>query len=1547
MPPLRASHASQLRAIADARTRLAAADSHATTDAVALADARRELAALTAAGATPAARRSQERRVATLVTRRERSLATAEASLAEVERLRGGVVAADAPERLVEALDGQVPIALWPIRLETRFTADRSALRIRIYPDMVHKRDDEPELTDAELAAAREYWEARWDAAGDTEAVSAAWKRLARRFRPPRARWLVLATTPTNVANLGRGRPRFPTVPKRAGAWTRPATAGLLPDRWVALGYRGGKEVFRTWGAQIAERVAMGPAPDLDSTEPVAVDATELPIDEGLRWLADYDEALRIGMAITVSDSDLVSGRLASGLDLLVVTGVDWSLDPEGSAAALDGQLAAHARVDGLSFMPVGTPTNTTASGAAGAGSGAEAALLDPANPPPALGADSAGARAARALGLGTGDSSALGSAPGASAQDSLAAGHMATALWAPTCGYFIDQMLRPLVADADSAQIREHFRAYVRGRGPLPTVRIGEQPYGLLPVVAPESWQGDAPVEQAIGERLRPLRPLWDRAAASVPELGLSEQPDHDLVALLRLNPRSATFRLRRATGAAVLSAGTGLEQLASFQELGARALLALGNVAGRPRLVDVTLDEPHRLLPLRLVARHELSETRPLEPNYVTAIAADLSRTGGFRSLVTRPAPADSLLEALLRQAAQLEVVAAAGGLVVVHELTEGVLQAEPRHVAPRERELHGIDADDIAPVSPSAGQRQSLLDTVASGIELANRSVSAISGSRTLANQLALTSIADLGTHAGTKALGEFRASLDYLATLPEAELGRLTAETLDCCSHRLDAWLTSLASRRLDAVRETMSGTYLGGYGWLEDVRPRSDAQSLGYVHAPSVAHASSAAILHSGHLSRRLDDPGALAIDLSSSRVAGALELLDGMRQGHPIGALLGYRLERALRDRRMALAAYILALRQAAPLATATDGFDDGRPLEAIAARDVVDGIALLDRWRPNPPAFFGSTPGLPASGPDRDDLHAELARLDETLDAVSDLLLAETVHQVVAGSDERAAAALDALDRQSPIPDVGVVQTPRTGTSASHRLLLALHDAPAPAGWAADPRGAAEPRLNAWLARVLGDPARIRVAAVAYDADGREVQRVQATLAELGISPLGAVLAASSPAGVERASDLEARLALVLAGKVTVSAAASLELLSDPPAGSASAAIGLAELLHLARQVLDLVGSCRPASAADLVLDTELRDPAPLDPGYDLVELERRADAAVRALERAVESLPSATSASPATLVTRLLAASDAGVPGAVPGGADRGELEAQVERVRSAGAATLASLEAAQAGFVHGSASPAARVQYHLGRLRAVFGEAFPAAAVFRPANVDALAASLGDATAVLDGDPLAPTTWLAQHALVRPAVGRFVTVLEAAELLGRDLGLDQLQVAQLPHLPGERWIGLPGERPEGSLGLVVHSPGGFRPRRPVAAWVVDAWQDVVPSAVETTGVSFHFDAPGARAPQTLLLAVPPNSTAASWSLETLAGTIREAHALARIRAVDLDQLTGVPRFLPALYLPFNLERLTPSVDFHALIDNAIRLDNEAFIAERDGGP
>lgn len=91
-------------------------------------------------------------------------------------------------------------------------------------------------------------------------------------------------------------------------------------------------------------------------------------------------------------------------------------------------------------------------------------------------------------------------------------------------------------------------------------------------------------------------------------------------------------------------------------------------------------------------------------------------------------------------------------------------------------------------------------------------------------------------------------------------------------------------------------------------------------------------------------------------------------------------------------------------------------------------------------------------------------------------------------------------------------------------------------------------------------------------------------------------------------------------------------------------------------------------------------------------------------------------------------------------------------------------------------------------------------------------------------------------------------------------------------------------------------------------------------------MPNTSETTAVAFHFDEPGARAPQAILLAVPPDDREV-WDLATLEAILLETLELAKLRAVDPDALAGVEEvghFLPALYSAINLKGDTVSTDF-----------------------
>ncbi len=100
-----------------------------------------------------------------------------------------------------------------------------------------------------------------------------------------------------------------------------------------------------------------------------------------------------------------------------------------------------------------------------------------------------------------------------------------------------------------------------------------------------------------------------------------------------------------------------------------------------------------------------------------------------------------------------------------------------------------------------------------------------------------------------------LGEFRAALAHLQTLPPENLQRLLAGTLDVCSHRLDAWISSFANARLAALRHDWpTGVRIGAYGWVENLKPAPAPQPVptpagesgavqalrdhpGFIHAP--------------------------------------------------------------------------------------------------------------------------------------------------------------------------------------------------------------------------------------------------------------------------------------------------------------------------------------------------------------------------------------------------------------------------------------------------------------------------------------------------------------------------------------------------------------------------------------------------------------------------------------------------------------------------------------------------------------------------------------
>ena len=71
-------------------------------------------------------------------------------------------------------------------------------------------------------------------------------------------------------------------------------------------------------------------------------------------------------------------------------------------------------------------------------------------------------------------------------------------------------------------------------------------------------------------------------------------------------------------------------------------------------------------------------------------------------------------------------------------------------------------------------------------------------------------------------------KFNESLAFLKDRTAGELGQAFRTTLDLYSHRLDAWITSLATKRLDEMRETSAA----GRAYRRLRRGRRSAARLG-------------------------------------------------------------------------------------------------------------------------------------------------------------------------------------------------------------------------------------------------------------------------------------------------------------------------------------------------------------------------------------------------------------------------------------------------------------------------------------------------------------------------------------------------------------------------------------------------------------------------------------------------------------------------------------------------------------------------------------------
>ena len=780
---------------------------------------------------------------------------------------------------------GDLPLLLLPVRLETRFftvPGNMIELRVRIYPDKIHLDSHEPDLLPGERDWGVHYWQQNWRAGNDANALATGWRQLADRFGAERAAWIQRVLRPTNP----QARPTAPVPPDkplalapvfpavtvvadgRNSAWRHAPQARLLPDRWIAV-LRSGSTVIQVTGTDIVRPLAVGPDPML---APAAVPDDQLPIDPGMKWMIDFKEAEAKGMALRIT---VPPAALAAGLDSLLVIGVASSLTGSAAAAQLASLLDAHHYTDGLEFLPFGTPTNNTDARRAAATKDdslhQRSFAIEIAFDPATLSTQSDALRVGTAFGL-PGDliPEVLGHIGQAGQTHAMDMRSMNVALWQVGWGYYLTNMVGFEGTGLTPSLVvwaRDHFTAHVFGGGPFPILRCGRQPYGLLPVTSLDLWQPAADEPQARAPEiwlqglLRKLRDnIWNAHLGDVFRIGRRQSPtdpDADLADVMRSDGLSSSYRARALFGrhyfqhlrAFVGEDLQGSGFIATQDALSAGLLQRLG-IAWRPRLARAIAAETAWPVTAPLVQAGEVSPWRGLEPNYIAALLA-LGRIDDVIAARPDPAASDgstSLLQLLLRHALLREIA----------DATAGIAAAVPgSDVTALLREAELVDL--VTGAAPTLTWKRQL-DLPAPGI----------AGNPTV-RQL-LEGLTSFTTPPAVTALGDFRNSLAHLQGLDSERLQYLMQGTLDLSTHRLDAWITSFASKRLAGFAVSPGkGVYVGAYGWVENLRRAPPAAAVatlppgepgplfayagdsGFIHAPSLTHAAAAALLRNAHL----------------------------------------------------------------------------------------------------------------------------------------------------------------------------------------------------------------------------------------------------------------------------------------------------------------------------------------------------------------------------------------------------------------------------------------------------------------------------------------------------------------------------------------------------------------------------------------------------------------------------------------------------------------------------------------------------------------------
>lgn len=1414
--------------------------------------------------------------------------------------------AGDDPNVIFAKTNRNLPIALFPVRLETRFVRPRknakpNLLRIRIFPDPILIDAHDERLTEYETDLGHSYWIRCFEAKGDSAELAAARDWLIELLDEPRARWVALKTRPTNAADVGDGvRPRFPKPTTRDTPI--PWTARMLPDRWVAQVRTGNEWQNMHLSAQVDRTNPIVVAPQLTDM-PAGSGAKEFLDHQGLAWRHTFGEALTAGMAMEIP---VVGEARDKGFSELIVFGV-----LEGNKAAdIDRMFHQHRYGQGWRLVPQGMPTNNTDAG--------RVPPLDPETPEfeiTSRRADVATERIERpaelytlkndhaaALTFGLGTTRAFDGEALSDRLDGEWSEAMTQTLWAGLHAELLDRVLSgtPALFSAETrAAVRDFAMAFVRGRALLPTVSVDRTPYGLLPVTSlPYFLDEPGPsFTDHLASMIAKLEIAWigSSPAAMTPTAVSGEGTDGDEAVevgrVLGAVPHPTAFRLRPGNLERTKIVADYAAAEAVLADLFTRVPVQIRHhhVEYLDRLGDGLPAYSHerRLKDLRYFVEQDAPAFDHVVPNESDAILAHLD---------------DVMIPMIEAHVARTRI----HNLIL--ELGDSQIDGDS------EPDLYYLNYEEIPDDAPTVSvvgfpDPDDLVTRLQQRVELAKEKLAGGKVELPVEEQRSLLfALIDLSIEHVAK--GAEQALVDGLTRLrdlvaeaeshdaPAVELERLAVEAMGLFTHRIDAWRTGLAAMRLAELRaKRPTGVQAGCYGWVVDLFPDDGLPDTdGFIHAPSLDHAATAAVLRSAWrgLGQSLSDTP-FAVDLSSDRVRRAHWLLSGLRNGHDLDDLLGQRLERRLHDN--GLDRYIDDIRTTVLAAT---GQGD-QP-----AASVVDGLAVATAYRTEATDVYDGLELMRMRAPvaHREPLKVVLNSTEADFDAVADLLMADGVLSLIQSNMEGAGTSMAAVgSNPTGIPETRVARVETGGHLVTHRVMAAV----APTVTKEEPDRSdkeggklvefLDPTLERYLQTMFPPLDKIGFRARLLDG-GKPVAERSATLGDLGVTATH--LVALCPSTVDPQNGPLAQFigrSLFGPGDVEVDLGDAVDV--------AVAAGAMADALAQARAL-------QPGDLIDTA--TATTEDLPPIPTVDVGELRVRAESVAAYLDQLTEILDS-EAVTPGVLADLALCDFGAAVQ-LLEHKEDRSEvLAAVIGRLRDR-VDDLQDVIAASSGSVEGkdladgiraavrSSRPLTRV---LTLPQDFFG--YPAGDVVAAGN-----RRLGRADRA--------RAWMLASGRVRDGVGALDQAALVSEAVADRTIIDP-HLVQYPVDPTgtDGWAAL--DLPDFTVSasrvclFSVTDPVPAFTAGQVAGLLFDGWAEPIPDDEVTTGVAVNFDSPSSRAPNAVLLAVPPEKR--RWSAGLMVDTLRQTLIASKSRAVGPETLDSYGHMIPSLFVDLKADIVT----------------------------